>query len=156
MAKTKKAPTGKPSTSQIIKDLESKYIRALADYQNLEKRTKQQQAGFIQLANSSLISKLLPIIDNLEIAALHLKDSGLDLILTQLHSILETEGVTQINPIDANFDTAQMECVEMVPGQPGKVIKVVSKGYRLNHQLIRPAKVQVGQESSTKSEYSHK
>jgi molecular chaperone GrpE len=130
--------------NQKIKELEENWKRALADYQNLEKRVSQQQKTFVRLANASLIDKLLGVFDDLERASEHVKDHGLKLVLSQFRSVLETEGVKEIETEGKEFDPETMDCTEMVPGPKNKVVKVLLKGYRLNDHVIRPAKVQVG------------
>ena len=78
MKKTKKIIDNsqiKELKAQII-DLDAKWKRALADYQNLQKRTENERKNFIRFANATLIEKPLDIIDDLERAAKHLKDDG--------------------------------------------------------------------------------
>ena len=98
----------------------------------------------MRLANASLIDKLLGVLDDLERATNHIKDHGLKLILNQFKSVLETEGVQQIQAKGEEFNPETMDCVDMVPGPKNKVVKVLLKGYKLNDHVIRPAKVQVG------------
>lgn len=144
MVKTKTPKTDPKQLQAQLEETQAKYTRALADYQNLEKRTRDQHQHLSRLAGAALISKLLPILDNLERAATHLQDSGINLILSQFHSILESEGVTIINPVDQPFDPNLMECVDIVSGPEDQVVTVVEKGYLLNETVLRPAKVQVG------------
>lgn len=127
-----------------IKELEENWKRALADYQNLEKRVSEQQKTFIRLANASLIDKLLGVLDDLERASEHLNDHGLKLILNQFRSVLHSEGVKAIETDGKEFDPETMDCAEMVPGPENKVVKTLVKGYTLNDHVVRPAKVAVG------------
>lgn len=142
-AKSKKKES-EHELNQKIKELEENWKRALADYQNLEKRVSQQQKTFVRLANASLIDKLLGVLDDLERATNHIKDHGLKLILNQFKSTLETEGVQEIQVKGEEFNPETMECIEMVSGPKNEVVKVLLKGYKLNDHVIRPAKVQVG------------
>jgi molecular chaperone GrpE len=135
--------------------LEEAYKRALADYQNLERRMTKDQERIRQLATATLIIQLLSILDQFETAALHLNDQGLDLVLSQLKKLLSDQGVTELNVSNAPFDPHQMECVDMVAGDPGQVIRVVQKGYTLNDHLLRPAKVEVGQPASSSAQTSN-
>ena len=130
--------------SQQVTDLTQKYQRALADYQNLEKRTQQQQANFLRIISSNLINKFLNILDNLEKASQHIQDPGLHMVLSDFYQVLKDEGVIEIKAVDQEFNPAEMECVELVSGPKNKVIKVATKGYRINDQILRPAKVEVG------------
>jgi molecular chaperone GrpE len=123
---------------------EEQRLRALADYQNLEKRITAQQQHFVRLSTSAFILKLLPVVDHLERAAKHLKDQGLDMILKQIGDLLLTEEVKPMEVIGKAFDHLQMEGVEQVEGEKDKVIELVEAGYFIGDQILRPAKVKVG------------
>lgn len=127
-----------------IENLEENWKRALADYNNLEKRVSDQQQTFVRLANASLVDKLLGVLDDLERAVDHIKDKGLNLVLDQFREVLDSEGVKEIEVEGEEFDPETMDCVEMAPGEENKVVKVQLKGYTLNDHVIRPAKVEVG------------
>lgn len=127
-----------------IENLEENWKRALADYNNLEKRVSDQQQTFVRLANASLVDKLLGVLDDLERAVDHIKDKGLNLVLDQFREVLDSEGVKEIEAKGEEFDPETMDCVEMAPGEENKVVKVQLKGYTLNDHVIRPAKVEVG------------
>jgi molecular chaperone GrpE len=123
---------------------DSKYLRALADYQNLEKRVEREKENFVRFANAVLILKMLPILDNLERANEHLKDQGIELVIKQFKDALSSEGVTEIEAVGAAFNPELHEAIEKISGEEGKVLSVVEKGYRLGEKVIRPAKVRVG------------
>jgi molecular chaperone GrpE len=127
-----------------IAELETNWKRALADYQNLEKRTREQQSVMAQLACLTLIEKLLPVVDHLHMASAHLKDPGLDMVEKQLMTVLTEEGVTPILAANHVFDPTTMECVDQVPGEKDLVLEVVSEGFSINNRVIRPARVRVG------------
>ena len=63
-----------------IVELENNWKRALADYQNLQKRTAEEKLSFVSFANSNVIRKLLPILDNLEMVQKHINDEGISMI----------------------------------------------------------------------------
>jgi molecular chaperone GrpE len=140
---TKKKIDLKRLESQV-NELEQKWKRALADYQNLEKRILKEQAEFVQFANASLIDKLLSVLDILEKAVVHSQDSGVKLVLKQLNSVLESEEVAEIKAQGIKFDPQTMDCVELVKGPKNKIVAVVQKGYTLKGKIVRPAKVKVG------------
>jgi len=151
MAKKDKDLTQDDASSKKIQELEAKvteleeaYIRARADYANFENRVKQQQSQFIKITTATILSKFMEILDNLEIAAKHIDDSGLDMVIDQIHKLLKEEGVTEVEAHNQEFDPQYMECDEMVTGEKNKVIQVIRKGYWLDKHLIRPAKVTVG------------
>jgi len=134
------------NTKQKLSEMEQNWKRALADYQNLVKRTQDQQAMMRNFACLSLIERLLPAMDHLELAATHLNDSGLTMVVEQFRQALVDEGVTKIEALGQSFDPVLMECVEMVEGEANKVVEVISQGYMIQKKVLRPAKVKVGKE----------
>lgn len=127
-----------------VEELEENWKRALADYQNLEKRIISEKQDFAKWANAGLIDKLLAVLDTLEKAVEQIKDKGLKLVLDQFKTVLESEGLTEIKTLGEKFNPETMDAVEMVEGERNKVIEVVLKGYKLNDKVLRPAKVKVG------------
>ncbi len=123
-----------------VNELTNKWKRALADYQNLEKRINEEKQDFVKFSNSLLITKLLEVLDSLEMAEKHLNDQGLTLAVNQLRTILKNEGVEEIKIRD-KYDPTLMECVELAEGL-GKT-ELVKKGYYLNNKVLRPCKVKV-------------
>lgn len=139
--KTDKAKTKKDSRHL---ELEDQLRRALADYQNLERRVEQEKKILGELYSAILIEKFLPILDNLENAQNHLKDEGLELVVAQFREILKKEGVGEIEAQGAHFDPKLHEAIETQEGEnDGVVVRVISKGYEINGKVIRPAKVVV-------------
>lgn len=140
----KKAQEKLIQLKEELVDLENKWKRALADYQNLEKRIEAEKEDFVSWANEKLIDKLLGVLDDLERAEEHLKNRGLSLAIAQLRSVLSAEGVEEIKAKGKEFNAQEMDCVEMDKGEKNKVIKVITKGYKLNGKVIRPVRVKVG------------
>jgi molecular chaperone GrpE len=136
--------------SSQIDELDSKFKRTLADYQNLEKRQLQDRENLIKFTNQSLLDKLLPLLDDLQRAQDHLKDTGLNHVLTQFTQLLESEGVKEIKSTGEIFDPQIMDCVEAVPGKENHVIKTLIKGYLYRDRVLRPARVEVGNDSVSK------
>ena len=126
-------------------DLEARWKRALADYDNLRKRVAKEKEDLVKFAHAGLIDKLLPVLDSLGKCCQHLKDKGLALTTEQFQRILTSEGLTEIKVQAEEFDPEKMDAVEMVKGKKNKVAEVVLKGYNVNGRVIRPAKVKVGQ-----------
>ncbi len=126
----------------------NKYLRALADYQNLEKRTAQRHLDSIQMASRSLIVRLLPVFDVFYKVHESLKDQGMALAIKQLEEVLKTEGVKGLDVAGKPFDPQTMECIEVVEGkEDDTVIEETLVGYTLHDQVIRPAKVKVGKKA---------
>ena len=132
------------------KDFEEKYKRARADYVNLERRIKHQQEEFLQFANSVLILKLLPILDDLGKAVKNSGNDGLKLVLKNFQEVLKSEGVEEIEvKVGGNFDPHIMECVitentEDTESTEAKVSEVIRKGYKMKEKILRPVQVRVG------------
>ena len=127
-----------------INSLEDKLARSLADYSNLEKRIESQRQLFITLATTSILSKMVEVLDDFYLAQKHLNDPGLKMAIDKFNSVLKTEGLEEINPNNLEFDPQFMECVEVVDGQTNFVVEVKKLGYKLNGHVIRPAQVSVG------------
>lgn len=127
-----------------VQELENNYRRALADYQNQERRHREQESQLIKMSNASLIEKLLLSIDSLKLAQGHLKDKGLQMVIDQFSQTLSQEGLSLIEAEGKTFDPQTMDCTEIVPGDKEQVIEIVSPGYFLFDKVLRPAKVKVG------------
>ena len=127
-----------------IVTLTESWKRALADYQNLQKRYDRERADFVQFASAGLILRLIEVLNHLEKAAESLKDKGLDIIVTEFKKVLTENGLEEIKSQGEKFDPNFMEAVEVVEGKnEEKVAEVVSKGYLLNGKVLLPAKVKV-------------
>lgn len=123
---------------------QNNWKRALADYQNLERRVRTDKEEFAKYAKSSLIIKLLPIFDNLEKTAKHITDQGLAICIKSFQNFLMQEGLTEINVSGKDFDPHTMQAIETVEGEKdGKVVEVLQRGYKLHDRVIRPAHVKV-------------
>lgn len=120
------------------------YKRALADYINLQRRTRDDQERFVKLATATLLERILEPLDNLELTAQHMNDTTLNMVLKQLQQALESDGLMEINALGKPFDSTHMEAIEVVDGEKEKVVKVQRKGYMLNGMVLRPALVLVG------------
>lgn len=129
-----------------VDDWKNKYLRALADYQNLEKRTRDEISEVRKFASEVVLARLLPVVDTLKKAKDHLKDPGIDLTFKELLAVLEEQGVEKIMSIGRQFDPHEMECVEVVLGKNNEVVEEVLPGYRFRGKILRIAQVKVGKE----------
>ncbi|KKS04787.1 nucleotide exchange factor GrpE [Candidatus Curtissbacteria bacterium RIFCSPHIGHO2_12_41_11] len=140
------------------KQLEEQLKRALADYQNLERRVEEERRLLGQLSSAILIEKFLPVLDNLENAKKHIDDQGLEMVINQFKDVLKTEGVEEIVAEGTKFDPNLHEATEVAEGQnDGIIARVIRKGYKINNKVIRPAQViversQVNQNTAAKGE----
>jgi molecular chaperone GrpE len=132
-----------------VQNARTSELRAMADYQNLVRRTQEDRIKMVKFAALSLIESLLQPLDHLALAKEQLKDKGLDMVHQQFVQALQNEGVEEIAVVGKEFDPETMEVVnkeEVTDAkQDKKVIKVVQRGYRLNGEVIRHAKVTVGE-----------
>ena len=130
---------------QEVEEWKAKYIRALADYQNLEKRVGEQRQELVKYAAERIIQELLVVLDTLEKAQEHLKDSGLTLGVDNFKAVLENSGLKKIDVLGKKFDPLQMECIEVVGDvKEDDVIEELRTGYKLGDKVIRVAQVKVG------------
>ena len=142
----KKKPEEKPDEIQADAveeiDYKDKYLRALADYQNLVKRTQVEKEEFYKYAHESFVEKLVPVLDHLERAEKHIQDKGIDLIYKELRKIVEDLGLERIHIKETDeFNPEYMECVEAE--QNGKRLVETRAGYRFKGKVLRPVQVQV-------------
>ncbi|MCX6783872.1 MAG: nucleotide exchange factor GrpE [candidate division WWE3 bacterium] len=125
-------------------ELENNWKRAVADYRNLERRTLEERQAFASMANTFLLSELLPVLDAVEAAANHVKDEGLTLATKKFVDVLKDFGVAEMESLGKKFDAATMEALEMVDGPENEVVAIGSKGYLIGDKILRAAKVKVG------------
>lgn len=127
-----------------LEEAESKFKRALADYQNLEKRVVEDRREWIRTANKDLLLRLLPVLDTLMLATKHDDNTTLSVSVGQFLDTLKSEGVTKIDTKNKKFDPITMECVSIIEGKDGVVVEEIRSGYMLGDRLLRPAQVIVG------------
>ena len=132
----------------------NEYYRAYADTQNLRKSLEKDHLEAMKYRAEGFIEDLLPVLDSFHMALANeptdpaLKNYlvGFQYIYRNLVSVLESEGVTEIEPkIGDKFDPQIMNAVEVSPtdGEENLVTKVITKGYKLHDRLIRPVNVVV-------------
>jgi len=129
---------------ELAQQLENQYKRALADYQNLEKRIAEEKIAWLKIANKNLLLKLLPGLDSLLLAEKHTQDDGVKISIKHFLDILENEGVKKIETNGKAFDPNLMEAIGTAQGEDGKVIEEARSGYMLFDLILRPAQVIVG------------
>lgn len=144
-----------PEEPEIVpeaENFESKYLRALADYQNLSKQHLKDKQDFARYANEGLLQDFIPVYDYLKMSLAHAEIGsqwleGVKHVLNQFKKALEDNGVTEIVTRDAPFDHATMEAVSNEETEDetkdGLVAKELKAGYVLNGKVIVPARVVV-------------
>lgn len=130
--------------NEEIVNLKSQLVRALADYDNLRKRTQSDMDQLRRTASLKIVLSLLPTLDILESAQKHLQDQGLAIGIGEFKNVLKEEGIEEINSL-GKFDEEVHEAVETVTGgKSGEISEIVMPGYKFKDGLvIRHAKVKV-------------
>lgn len=139
------------SLQELSGQLETQLKRAVADYQNLEKRISEGRSELSSWATAELIKKILPVLDNLNKATAGASDEekksgwfkGVEMGVKQLSQVLAQEGLDEVKA-DGQFDPSHHEAIDMREGNDGEVLEIVEKGYTLNGKILRPTKVVVG------------
>ena len=152
------SPAAEPETAteegaftQLQADLErfrDLALRSQADFDNFRKRSAREKEEAVKYANSQLLERLIPIIDNFELGLAHAENSpllaGMSMVARQLTDFLAEFGVTPIDAIGQTFDPNLHEAIahQHDPAVPeGQVIRQVRKGFKLKDRLLRPANV---------------
>ncbi len=127
--------------------------RARADFLNYKKEEMVRVSEILKYANLDLILKILPILDNFELAEKNLSGrndeniKGILQIKLQLQDFLKNQGVEEIKSLGEKFDPNFHEVVESIEAsedkESGIITEEIQKGYKLDGQVIRPAKVKV-------------
>jgi len=139
-----------------------KLLRLHAEFENFKKRGIKEKQQFVKFANEGLIYELINILDNFERAfdsankmndfkSLH---QGVEMILKQIHQLLEKNGVKKIECLGKAFDPTHQEAIahiETDKDPENTVVEEVQKGYLLEDKLIRPAVVKVAKKPHKKS-----
>ena len=126
--------------------------RVQADFVNFRRRSEDEREELHKFLNASLISKLLPVLDELDMAIDHASGAspdaawieGVRLIERKLHVLLESEGVTLIKAEGQTFDPSEHEAIgfrETAEHEEGHVVEVTRQGYKVNGRVLRAAQV---------------
>lgn len=132
-------------------ELNTKYMRLMADFQNYKRRTEKEKSDIYAYANEKIVSELLDVIDNFERALAHGEGDesfiqGMNNIFKIFKGVLEKSGLEEIealgNEFDPNYHNAVMT-EESSEYESGCVTEVLQRGYKLNGKVIRPSMVKV-------------
>lgn len=140
-----------------VAELQDKYLRQVAEFDNYRKRTIKEKAELILNGAEKTITAILPILDDMERALKNMDKmedvaavkEGVDLIFQKFVKILGEQGVKKIETENADFNTDLHEAIAQVPApsdeMKGKIIDCVKTGYTLNEKVIRHSQVAVAQ-----------
>lgn len=137
--------------------LKDTHLRLVAEYDNYRKRTLKEKSELIRSGGEKVLTELLPVVDDLDIALQNLDKAtdldalkeGMHLIYAKFADFLSRQGVTPITTEEAPFDEELHEAIATFPAPSeelkGKIIDCVKKGYKLHDKVLRHASVVVGQ-----------
>lgn len=155
------ATAKEPDITQKYQELNDRYLRLTAEYDNFRKRSLKEKMDLIKSAGEDILLNLLPVMDNFERALKSLNAEGteeknaviegIELIYNNFKEFLAQRGVKEIEAVGKDFDTDHHEAITKIPApeeaQKGKVIDVIEKGYTMHEKVIRFAKVVVGEQA---------
>lgn len=122
----------------------NQYLKALADYRNLENRMSQERAELTSIAQSQVMLRLIPFLDNLKRAEMFIQDSGLKMIKEEYVKTIEEIGLREVSLEGQVFDPRYAEVIEVVDGEQNDVIvEVVSGCYMFGDKVLRHGQVKV-------------
>ena len=140
-----------------VAELQDRYLRQAAEFDNYRKRTMKEKAELIKSAAEKVIVAELPIVDDMD-RALDNMEKGMDadaciegfkLIAQKFKNTLTQQGLEKIDTDGQDFDTDFHEAIALIPAPTeelkGKILDCVQAGYKLGDKVIRHAKVAVGQ-----------
>ena len=146
-----------PTAEEKLAELQDRYLRLSAEYDNFRKRTLKEKIDLQKSANENLLYALLPVADDFD-RALQIVDEakdidavkkGMNLISGKFSGFLAQQGVKEIDAVKKAFDTDLHEAITKIPAPSkklkGKVVDVIQKGYYLNDKVLRFAKVVIGE-----------
>lgn len=143
--------------TEKLAEMNDKYLRQVAEFDNYRKRTMKEKAELILNGGERTITAILPILDDFERALKNMEKTedvaavkeGIELIFHKFIKTLEGQGVKKIDTENADFNTDLHEAIAQIPAPTGdlkgKVLDCVLTGYTLNDKVIRHSKVVVGQ-----------
>lgn len=134
-----------------LAELNDKYLRTVAEYENYRKRTTLEKAELVMSGGKDILRVVLPTIDDLERALQAMNDEnareGVTMICNKLLNALAQKGLKPMEAKGEKFDESLHEAVTQIPASAdypkGTVVDVVEKGYFLNDKVLRYAKVVV-------------
>jgi len=134
-----------------LEEIKNKYLRALADYQNLEKRVNEEKQVLERKIKKNIFLGILPLVDSLEKAEVFVKDPGLKLIKDQFFQFLKSEGIEEIDLLRKEFNPYLAEAVDIVLGDKDNiVVEILRKGYKIDGEILRIAQVKVSKKKVEK------
>ncbi len=133
-------------------ELQDRYIRLAADFDNYRKKFEREREAIVSLANQNLIAELLVIVDDFERALASIENvenrEGLEMLQKNFVKILESHGLQAIECLGRKFDPNFHDALLQEPSdrESGTVLEEYQRGYMLRSRVIRPSKVKIAEE----------
>ncbi len=152
-----KEPEKEPTAEEKLAELQDRYLRLSAEYDNFRKRTLKEKIDLQKSANEKLLEALLPVADDFDRAMQSVDEAtdikavkeGMMLISGKFTAFLNQQGIKEIKAVNQEFDTDLHEAITKIPVPSkklkGKVVDVIQKGYYLNERVLRFSKVVIGE-----------
>ncbi len=145
------------SSEEKLAEMQDRYIRLSAEFDNYRKRTLREKMDLTKFASENILLKILPFMDDFERALKNMEDAkdcdavkeGIDLIHTKFMDFLKQNGISEVEALNAPFNFDLHDAVAKIKVEDdtrkGKVVEVIQKGYYLLDKVIRHSKVIVGE-----------
>lgn len=140
-----------------MSDMNDKYLRLSAEFDNYRKRTLKEKAELLKTAGGDALADMLPVVDDFE-RGLQTMDNaedvaavkeGVELIYNKFKEFMKSKGINEIEAMGQDFDTDFHEALTKIPAPAenlkGKVVDVIQKGYKIDEKVIRFSKVVIGE-----------
>lgn len=140
-----------------IAEIKDKHLRLQAEFDNFRKRTLKEKMELLKSGGETVLTSILPVIDDLDRALAAFREvgdenpfkQGVTLIYNKFQEFLKQNGIKEIDAKGKEFDTDLHEAITKIPAPAeelkGKVVDVIQKGYLLNEKVIRFARVVIGE-----------
>jgi len=155
--KKSKKKNKKVDFEEKFNEMNDKYVRLSAEFDNYRKRTLKERMEMMRNAGEDILINFLPVMDNIERAKQSIDDAkeidaikeGITLIHKNIFDFLTSRGISEINAVGEVFNTDFHEALTKTPAPEdnlkGKVVDVIEKGYKIKDKVLRFAKVVIGE-----------
>jgi molecular chaperone GrpE len=152
-----KVVAAEKTMEEKLAEMQDKYIRLSAEFDNYRKRTLREKIELSKYASENLLLKILPVMDDFERALSHMESAsdcaamkdGIDLIYVKFTEFLKLNGIREIESLNCTFNVDLHDAVAKIPvgeeEKKGRIVEVIQKGYYLQDKVIRHSKVVVGE-----------
>lgn len=138
-------------------EINDKYLRLSAEFDNYRKRTLKEKTDLLQTASGDVLHSMLSVVDDFERALKVMGESediksvkeGVNLIYNNFIEFMKSKNMQEIEALNCDFDTDYHEAITKIPAPTeelkGKVVDVIKKGYKINDKVIRFSQVVIGE-----------